>query len=78
MAAQKDLMWLVIGVIIISFVYSGQTGMCGGVRGVSAGGVISSAFCLLFKVHTVRPTKKQVNTYSNKKICWFLPRIFSS
>jgi len=37
-----------------------QTGMCGGVRGVSAGGVISSAFCLLFKVHTVRPTKKQI------------------
>jgi hypothetical protein len=37
----------------------GQTGMCGGVRGVSAGGVVSSAFCLLFKLHTLRMTKKQ-------------------
>jgi pre-mRNA-splicing factor 38B len=37
-----------------------QTGMCGGVRGVSAGGVVSSAFCLLFKLHTIRPTKKQI------------------
>lgn len=37
-----------------------QTGMCGGVRGVSAGGVVSSAFCLLFKLHTLRMTKKQV------------------
>jgi len=36
-----------------------QTGMCGGVRGVSAGGVVSSAFCLLFKLHTIRLTKKQ-------------------
>jgi hypothetical protein len=33
--------------------------MCGGVRGVSAGGVVSSAFCLLFKLHTLRMTKKQ-------------------
>ena len=35
--------------------------MCGGVRGVSAGGVVSSAFCLLFKLHTIRLTKKQVS-----------------
>jgi len=39
---------------------SGQTGMCGGVRGVSAGGVVSSAFCLLFKLHCIKLTKKQV------------------
>jgi len=37
-----------------------STGMCGGVRGVSAGGVISSAFCLLYKLYTLKLTKKQV------------------
>eukprot|EP00088_Acartia_fossae_P040030 TRINITY_DN4166_c0_g1_i1.p1 TRINITY_DN4166_c0_g1~~TRINITY_DN4166_c0_g1_i1.p1 ORF type:complete len:208 (+),score=58.61 TRINITY_DN4166_c0_g1_i1:41-625(+) len=42
-----------------------QTGMCGGVRGVSAGGVVSSAFCLLFKVHTLRLTKKQMYSMLN-------------
>jgi len=42
-----------------------QTGMCGGVRGVSAGGVVSSAFCLLFKVHTLRLSKKQMYAMLN-------------
>jgi len=37
-----------------------STGMCGGVRGVSAGGVTSSAFCLLYKLYTLKLTKKQV------------------
>jgi len=37
-----------------------QTGMCGGVRGVSAGGIVSSAYCLLFKLYTLKLTKKQV------------------
>jgi len=39
---------------------SGQTGMCGGVRGVGAGGIVSSAFCLLFKLFTLKLTRKQV------------------
>lgn len=37
-----------------------QTGMCGGVRGVGVGGIISSAFCILYKLFTVRLTRKQV------------------
>merc|ERR1719490_235934 len=37
-----------------------QTGMCGGVRGVSAGGIVSSCFCLLYKLYTLKVTKKQV------------------
>lgn len=37
-----------------------QTGMCGGVRGVSAGGIVSSAYCLLYKLYTLKLTKKQV------------------
>uniref|UniRef100_A0A2C9K3Q3 Pre-mRNA-splicing factor 38 n=1 Tax=Biomphalaria glabrata TaxID=6526 RepID=A0A2C9K3Q3_BIOGL len=40
---------------------AGQTGMCGGVRGVGAGGIVSSAYCLLFKLFTLKLTKKQVN-----------------
>ena len=40
-----------------------STGMCGGVRGVSAGGVVSSAFCLLYKLYTLKLTKKQVNMF---------------
>lgn len=39
---------------------AGQTGMCGGVRGVGAGGIVSSAFCLLYKLFTLRLTHKQV------------------
>ncbi|XP_023349552.1 pre-mRNA-splicing factor 38B [Eurytemora carolleeae] len=42
-----------------------QTGMCGGVRGVSAGGVVSSAFCLLFKLHCIKLTKKQAYALLN-------------
>lgn len=37
-----------------------QTGMCGGVRGVGVGGIISSPFCLLYKLFSMRPTRKQV------------------
>uniref|UniRef100_A0A0P4WEM4 Pre-mRNA-splicing factor 38 n=1 Tax=Scylla olivacea TaxID=85551 RepID=A0A0P4WEM4_SCYOL len=39
---------------------SGQTGMCGGVRGVGAGGIVSTAFCILYKLYTLRLTRKQV------------------
>merc|ERR1719273_443122 len=39
---------------------SGQTGMCGGVRGVGAGGIVSSAYCLLYKLFTLKLTSKQV------------------
>jgi len=38
----------------------GQVGMCGGVRGVGAGGIVSSGYCLLFKLFTLKLTKKQV------------------
>merc|ERR1719210_2910473 len=37
-----------------------QTGMCGGVRGVSAGGIVSSCYCLMYKLYTLKATKKQV------------------
>jgi len=37
-----------------------QTGMCGGVRGVSAGGIVSSCYCLMYKLFTLKITKKQV------------------
>lgn len=39
---------------------SGQTGMCGGVRGVGAGGIVSSGFCLLYKLSSMNLTRKQV------------------
>ncbi|CAB4042319.1 pre-mRNA-splicing factor 38B-like [Paramuricea clavata] len=39
--------------------------MCGGVRGVGAGGIISTAFCLLYKLFTLRLTRKQVNGLIN-------------
>ncbi|XP_064615937.1 pre-mRNA-splicing factor 38B-like isoform X2 [Liolophura sinensis] len=35
--------------------------MCGGVRGVGAGGIVSSAYCLLYKLFTLKLTRKQVN-----------------
>ena len=35
--------------------------MCGGVRGVGAGGIVSSAFCLLYKLSTLKLTRKQIN-----------------
>ncbi|XP_059094706.1 pre-mRNA-splicing factor 38B-like isoform X1 [Tigriopus californicus] len=44
---------------------SGQTGMCGGVRGVGAGGIVSSAYCLLFKLGTLKLTRKQLNGLIN-------------
>lgn len=30
-------------------------------RGVGAGGIVSTAFCLLYKLYTLRLTRKQVN-----------------
>uniref|UniRef100_A0A8C7QF34 Pre-mRNA-splicing factor 38B n=1 Tax=Oncorhynchus mykiss TaxID=8022 RepID=A0A8C7QF34_ONCMY len=39
---------------------AGQTGMCGGVRGVGTGGIVSTAFCLLYKLFTIKMTRKQV------------------
>jgi len=38
----------------------GQVGMCGGVRGVGAGGIVSSAYCLLFKLFTLKLTERQL------------------
>uniref|UniRef100_A0A914N524 Pre-mRNA-splicing factor 38 n=1 Tax=Meloidogyne incognita TaxID=6306 RepID=A0A914N524_MELIC len=46
---------------------TGMTGMCGGVRGVGAGGVISTAFCLLYKLFTVRVTRKQLVAMMNSR-----------
>jgi len=43
----------------------GQVGMCGGVRGVGTGGIVSSTFCLLFKLFTLKLTEKQVYTLIN-------------
>jgi len=40
---------------------SGNSGMCGSVRGVGAGGIVSSAFCLLYKLYTLKLTRKQLN-----------------
>ncbi|TGZ64521.1 hypothetical protein CRM22_006332 [Opisthorchis felineus] len=34
--------------------------MCGGVRGVGAGGIVSTAFCLLYKLFTLKLTRKQL------------------
>ena len=39
---------------------TGLTGMCGGVRGVGGGGIVSTAFCLLYKLYTLKLTRKQV------------------
>jgi pre-mRNA-splicing factor 38B len=44
---------------------AGVSGMCGGVRGVGAGGVISTAFCLLYKLFTLRLTRKQLVSMVN-------------
>jgi pre-mRNA-splicing factor 38B len=38
----------------------GLTGMCGGVRGVGSGGIVSTAYCLLYKLHTLKLTRKQL------------------
>ncbi|XP_049938562.1 pre-mRNA-splicing factor 38B-like [Schistocerca serialis cubense] len=40
---------------------TGLTALCGGVRGVGAGGIVSSAYCLLYKMFTLKMTRKQVN-----------------
>lgn len=37
--------------------------MCGSVRGVGAGGIVSTVFCLLYKLFTLRPTRKQVMSF---------------
>ena len=34
--------------------------MCGGVRGVGAGGIVSSGYCLLYKLFTLKLTEKQL------------------
>lgn len=34
--------------------------MCGGVRGVGAGGIVSTAFCCLYKLYTLKLTRKQI------------------
>lgn len=39
--------------------------MCGQVRGVGAGGVISTAFCVLYKLFTFRITRKQLVSMIN-------------
>ncbi|CAF2718114.1 unnamed protein product [Rotaria sp. Silwood2] len=39
---------------------SGLTGMCGGVRGVGGGGIVSTAYCILYKLYTLKLTRKQV------------------
>jgi len=44
---------------------AGQTGMCGGVRGVGTGGVVSTSFCILYKLFTLKLTRKQVNGLLN-------------
>ncbi|XP_055327161.1 pre-mRNA-splicing factor 38B-like [Paramacrobiotus metropolitanus] len=51
---------------------SGQIGMCGGVRGVGAGGIVSSAFCLVYKLFTTRLTRKQLNSLINHQDSPFL------
>lgn len=42
-----------------------QSGMCGGVRGVGTGGIVSTAFSCLYKMFTLRLTKKQINGLLN-------------
>ncbi|KAH7640433.1 pre-mrna-splicing factor 38b isoform x1 [Dermatophagoides farinae] len=46
---------------------SGQTGMCGSVRGVGAGGIISTPFCILYKLFTLKLTRKQVMAMTRHK-----------
>lgn len=38
----------------------GQVGMCGGVRGVGAGGIVSTGYCLLYKLFTLKLTERQL------------------
>ncbi|KAF0988885.1 hypothetical protein HZS_997 [Henneguya salminicola] len=37
------------------------------VRGVGAGGVVSSAFCILYKLFTIKPTKSQLKLFLNHR-----------
>ncbi|KAK6620714.1 hypothetical protein RUM43_011009 [Polyplax serrata] len=46
---------------------AGQTGMCGGVRGVGAGGIVSTAYCLLYKLFTLHLNRKQLNGLINHR-----------
>jgi len=39
--------------------------MCGGVRGVGAGGIVSSAYCILFKMGAMKLTRKQLTGIIN-------------
>ncbi|KAI3388404.1 hypothetical protein SNEBB_006386 [Seison nebaliae] len=45
----------------------GLNGMCGGVRGVGGGGIVSTAFCILYKLYTLKLTRKQLNGLINVK-----------
>ncbi|CAB3398216.1 unnamed protein product [Caenorhabditis bovis] len=45
----------------------GMTGMCGGVRGVGAGGVVSSAFCILYRLFNLKITRKQLISMLNSR-----------
>lgn len=36
--------------------------MCNSVRGVGSGGVVSTPFCILFKLYTLKLTRKQVSS----------------
>ncbi|CAI4226985.1 unnamed protein product [Auanema sp. JU1783] len=46
----------------------GMTGMCGGVRGVGAGGVVSSAYCLLYRLFNIKLTRRHVITMINSSV----------
>ncbi|KAI0978754.1 hypothetical protein GJ496_000342 [Pomphorhynchus laevis] len=45
----------------------GLKGMCGGVRGVGGGGIVSTAYCILYKLYTLKLTRKQVMGLTNHK-----------
>ncbi|CAF4656640.1 unnamed protein product [Rotaria socialis] len=38
---------------------SGLIGTCGGARGVGGGGILSTPFCILYKLYTRKSTRKQ-------------------
>eukprot|EP00731_Ephydatia_muelleri_P023892 Em0016g163a len=44
---------------------AGQVGMCAGVRGVGAGGIVSTAYCILYKLFTLKLTRRQLKTMLN-------------
>lgn len=41
--------------------------MCASVRGVGAGGIVSTPFCILYKLFTLKPTRKQILTLMKSK-----------